>query len=82
MIYLEASRLPGQPWRPLGVEGARGGRKISGQIYTGGGGHPGSGNHRSFAELARSGPVGAGRTEGTDSSYPELRATVASPSGR
>lgn len=63
----ETSRLPGQPWHPLEVEGALGDRKISGQICTGGDGHPGNENHRSFGELARSDPVGAVRTEGTDS---------------
>lgn len=63
---MEASRLPGQPWHPLEVEGALGGKKTSGQICTGGDGHPETGNHHSSGELARSGPVGAGRTEGTD----------------
>lgn len=63
----ETSGLPGQPWHPLGVEGALGDRKISGQICTGGDGHPGNGNHHSSGELARSDPVGAVRTESTDS---------------
>lgn len=63
----DASRLPGQPWHPLEVEGALGGRKISGQICIGGDGHPENGNHHSSEELARSGPVEAGRTEGADS---------------
>lgn len=60
----EASGLPGQPWCPLEVAGVLGGRKISGQICTGGGGHPGIGSRHSSGEPARSGPVGAGRTEG------------------
>ena len=64
---IEASRLPGQPWYPLEVEGALGGRKISGQICTGGDGHPENGNRHSSGGLARSGPVEAGKTEGADS---------------
>lgn len=52
------SSLPGQPWHPLGVGGALGDRKISGQICTGGGGYPGNGSHRNCGELAKNGPVG------------------------
>lgn len=61
----EISSLPGQPWHPLGVGEVLGGRKTSGQICTGEDGHPGYGSHHNCGELARNGPVGAGRTEGS-----------------